>query len=66
MALINWRTILRGLLTGLGAWLLTMPEPLQQIGAAVMAIGVSIGSSANSVKAGSHETIVTAAKGGSK
>lgn len=66
MGLLNWRTILRGLLMGLGAWFLTMPPPLQEIGAAMMAIAAAIGSSASSVVAGAKETVKVVTKEGSK
>lgn len=61
--LFNWRTILRGVLITVGTWLTAMPCPepgadclTRIIGAALVMLGGSLGSSPSSVKAGKAGT----------
>lgn len=56
--LFNWRTILRGALITIGTWLTAIPCPdpdagclTRIIGAGLVMLGGSLGSSASSVKA---------------
>jgi hypothetical protein len=46
----NWRTLLRAAFMGIGAMLLTQPSPFLELGVALQAIAVAIGSGTGGIK----------------